>query len=308
MTPNEAAAEIVNTPSKAYSMGVAAKELGEAYAEAVCLLLTPYAKLFKAFIAGFNGLPDPSEPKMTNGGPSKMKVVLGLPNGNSVIAALLAKKLAGKGGYDAKSAKLKQKVAAINAKMTAKGLPWLQLVAKISTVPTPTQDPYSGPTKEGALTKITKQEDFVAASEDPNVGVLESLTNGKVGQRIAGTNPGAIYYLIGVIDGLNVAARWKGAQLSVRIAGPKLAEYRDRLKAAGVYADHTTYFSAHMGQQGAVDGAGASLSAQMLYASILASVAGDVANFTERAPYEWRNWLAPKPAAAPAAEAPKAAS
>lgn len=155
-------------------------------------------------------------------------------------------------------------------------------------------------TKEGTMAKITTQVDFTNAG-DVEVAALETLEAPKVGQKVAGTSPGAVYYIVAVAEGANggsglaVAMRWKGAQLSVRISGAALPEYAERLMATGLFANHGHYFSAHMGQQGAVDGLAASVSAQMLYASVLASIAGDTDAWTERAPYAWRNWMATGP-------------
>lgn len=141
--------------------------------------------------------------------------------------------------------------------------------------------------------KITSQEDFTKAAALPPCS-LEAGMSIAVGHPIAGTSPGATYFLVAQLDGLGVAMRWKGAHLSVRVSGPKLADYSARLLATGIFANHTSYFSAHLGQQGVTDdGVAAQVSAQMLYASVLAAVAGDVDGFIERAPYGWRDWIAP---------------
>lgn len=179
-------------------------------------------------------------------------------------------------------AKFKAFVAGFNNEPAPDQKTPLQPVAAPASIPK---------SKEGSMNKITTQEDFIAnGAADPVA--LESGGALKVGQRVHGTTAGAVYYVIGVLDGLAVAMRWKGSQLSVRISGPKLAEFAERLTATGLYANKGTYFSAHMGQQGVVDGIAASVSAQMLFASVLAGIAGDPIYFEERAPYDWRQWLA----------------
>lgn len=179
----------------------------------------------------------------------------------------------------------------------------LQVAAKPST-----NDPTDKFSKEATVpiqANVTTQEEFLALSgKEP--ASLEGGFDLLVGHPVTGTSKGAVYYVVARLEGLLVAMRWKGAQLSVRIAGPKLADYAARLTAPGTFANHAAegYFSAHLGQQGAIDDLAGSVSAQMLYASVLAAVTSDLSNYIERAPYAWRNWTSQ--AAQQAVETPSA--
>lgn len=185
---------------------------------------------------------------------------------------------------------LDKKIASVFAKKK------LQVVAKPSNV-----DKFSKEATAANMTIVTKEEFFAQAANAPVS--LESGADLEVGQPVVGSDKGSIYFVVAKLDGLQVAMRWKGALLSVRIAGPKLADYVDRLTAPGIFANHSDkgYFSAHLGQAGAIEELAGAVSAQMLYASVLAAVAQDVDNFVARAPYGWRNWQVAKlvPGAAP---------
>ena len=197
----------------------------------------------------------------------------------AVHGMIAAAKLASKNGVPLSVAiqALKSKKKLQVAAKPATNDPTDKFISKEATVPGPNG--------------ITSKEDFLAlAGKEP--ASLEAGNDLYVGHPIAGTSKGAIYYVVARLDGLSVAMRWKGAQLSVRVAGPKLADYVDRLNAPGTFANHLAegYFSAHLGQQGAIDELAGSVSAQMLYASVLAAITSDLSNYIERAPYAWRNW------------------
>lgn len=165
----------------------------------------------------------------------------------------------------------------------------LQVAAKPAT-----NDPTDTFSKEATMpgtTGITTQEEFLShATATP--ASLEAGAELPIGHPVAGSSKGAIYFVVAKAPGILVAMRWKGAQLSIRVAGPKLGDIADRLTATGLFANHMAegYFSAHLGQQGAIDDLQGSVSAQMLYASVLAAISADIGSFTERAPYGWRNW------------------
>lgn len=142
------------------------------------------------------------------------------------------------------------------------------------------------------MTVVTKEEFLAQAANTP--ASLEAGTDLPVGHPVVGSSPGSVYFVVAKLEGLQVAMRWKGGQVSVRIAGPKLADFADRLTAPGIFANHAAegYFSAHLGQQGAISELAGAVSAQMLYASILAAIGVDLDTFSSRAPYAWRNWSA----------------
>ena len=172
----------------------------------------------------------------------------------------------------------------------------LQVAAK-----KPTNDPTDKFSKEATVpvkANITTMEEFLSLS-DKAPASLEAGADLYVGHPVTGSNPGSVYHVVARADGLSVAMRWKGAQLSIRVAGPKLADYTARLSAPGTFANHAAegYFSAHLGTQGAIDDLAGSVQAQMLYASVLATICPDLGDYHERAPYAWRNWVAKKVAA-----------
>ena len=140
---------------------------------------------------------------------------------------------------------------------------------------------------------VTKEEFLAHASQTPVA--LEAGNSLPIGQPVRGTDKNAIYFVVAVMPGLTVAMRWKGAMLSVRMAGTRLndADFVTRLKTPGIFADHLLdggYFSAHLGQSGNIEDLAGSISAQMLYASVLAAIGSDLGSFTARAPYGWRSW------------------
>lgn len=145
---------------------------------------------------------------------------------------------------------------------------------------------------------ITTKEAFLAAAGNAAVS-LEGSLDLPVGHPVLGTNPGTVYFVTAKLTTSKqnlvlVAMRWKGAMLSIRVAGAGLADIAENLNATGIFANHTGngYYSAHLGQQGAIDTLQGSVASQMLYASVLAAIGGDLAAFDERAPYEFRNWKA----------------
>ena len=54
-------------------------------------------------------------------------------------------------------------------------------------------------------------------------------------QPVKGTSGGSRYYVVGVSEGIKVAARWKATQLSVRVEGPKFAKVAPTLIEGGLF-------------------------------------------------------------------------
>ncbi len=189
------------------------------------------------------------------------------------------------------SALLKMKIAEILAKTGKSGQPKKKLQVAAKPVTINPKDKFSKEATVPGSNGITTQEEFLSHAGDAPVS-LEAGGDLPIGAPVTGSSKGTIYFVVAKMPGITVAMRWKGAQLSVRVAGSSLPEITERLTATGIFANHTAegYFSAHLGQQGNIDDMQGSVSAQMLYASVLAAISSDLAVFDERAPYGWRNW------------------
>jgi hypothetical protein len=65
-------------------------------------------------------------------------------------------------------------------------------------------------------------------------------------QPVKGTSQGTRYFLVGASTGLRIAARYKGASLSVRIEGPNFGQHKQQMLACGFTGLNADYASMHL--------------------------------------------------------------
>ena len=65
-------------------------------------------------------------------------------------------------------------------------------------------------------------------------------------QPVKGTSQGTRYFMVGASTGLRIAARYKGASLSVRIEGPNFVQHKQQMLACGFTGLNADYASMHL--------------------------------------------------------------
>lgn len=102
----------------------------------------------------------------------------------------------------------------------------------------------SGGTIKWTVKPLIGVEVNMGDSSDANVEKVELATSTYCGQPVKGTSKGSTYYTAARLVGLNVAVRAKYSKLSIRVAGPSLDAYAERLQSLG-FTMGSGYASAH---------------------------------------------------------------
>lgn len=93
--------------------------------------------------------------------------------------------------------------------------------------------------------KSVKAKPKKAVSLEGNRVQLEEAT--ELYQPVFGTDADSRYYVVGIADGLKLAARVKGSNVSLRVVGSRVKEFSNKLEALGFGAKEKGHWSVHLG-------------------------------------------------------------
>lgn len=88
---------------------------------------------------------------------------------------------------------------------------------------------------------VTPTKQSVAKAERVR---LEEAT--ELYQPVFGTDPNSKYFVVGIADGLKIAARISSDNVSIKVVGPRIAEVKDRLIALGFSGKEHGHWSVHI--------------------------------------------------------------